>query len=45
MTNRLYVAAAFALTWTVILSYLTHVGRVRRRARALLDRASGREIL
>lgn len=45
MTNRLFVTAAFAFTWTVIVAYLVHLGRVRRRARALLDRATAREIL
>ena len=44
MSNGIFVAAAFALTWTVIIGYLVHLRRVRRRARALVDAATARDI-
>jgi CcmD family protein len=44
MTNRMFVAAAFALTWSVIVGYIVHLRRVRRRAQALLDGAATRDV-
>jgi hypothetical protein len=38
--NWLFVSAAFAVTWAVLLGYLVHVHRTLRRARSLLADAS-----
>lgn len=38
--NWLFVGAAFAVTWAVILGYLVHVHRTLARARAQLDNAT-----
>jgi hypothetical protein len=32
-----FVAAAFVVTWSVLLGYFIHVQRLMRRTRALLD--------
>jgi len=39
MTERLFVAAAFVVTWAVIAGYYIHLRRVGRRARTLFDRS------
>jgi len=38
--NTTFVAAAFLLTWTVILGYLYHLRQATRHARAVLARES-----
>ena len=38
--NWLFVTAAFAVTWAVVLGYLVHVHRLLRRARAQLATVS-----
>jgi CcmD family protein len=35
--NWVFVGAAFAVTWGVLLGYFIHLQRTMRRARALLD--------
>ena len=40
MSNRLFVAAAFAATWIALLGYLVHLARTMRRSRELLARAN-----
>ena len=35
--NLLFVGAAFALTWGVLIGYFLHLRRATQRARALLD--------
>ena len=39
MSNLAFVAAAFSVTWLVLLGYMAHLHRVTRRARAAFDRA------
>ena len=38
--NWMFVAAAFALTWGVVLGYLLHLERTMRRARERLAAAT-----
>ena len=38
--NWLFVAAAFTVTWAVLLGYLMHLRRTRRRAQVMLEAAS-----
>ena len=38
--NLLFVAAAFTVTWAVLLGYLMHLRRTQRRAQAMLDAAT-----
>lgn len=40
MSNQLFVGVSFALTWAVVIGYLIHLRRVRRRALALAERAA-----
>ena len=35
--NLMFVGAAFALTWAVLIGYFLHLRRATHRARALLD--------
>ena len=42
--NWLFVAAAFTVTWVVLLGYLTHLRRTQRRAQAMLDAATAPSI-
>lgn len=35
--NLLFVGAAFAVTWAVLIGYFLHLRRATHRARALLD--------
>jgi hypothetical protein len=37
--NWMFVGAAFAITWAVLIGYFVHVQRTLRRARALHDEA------
>ena len=39
MTNRIFVAMAFVLTWATIASYLVHLRNFRRRAQTRFDSA------
>jgi CcmD family protein len=41
-SNSMFVAAAFAATWFVILGYLFHLYRTTRRARALAESVNAR---
>jgi CcmD family protein len=38
--NWMFVGAAYALTWVVLLGYLLHLRRTSRRAHALLEGAA-----
>jgi CcmD family protein len=38
--NTTFVAAAFAITWVVMLGYLLHLRRASRRARTAFDQAT-----
>ena len=42
-SNWLFVGAAFAVTWAVLIAYFVHVRSALRRAQALLD-ASGEAV-
>ncbi len=41
--NLKFVAAAFLVTWGILISYFLHVQRVMRRARGLLGDATASE--
>lgn len=38
--NWLFVAAAFTVTWVILLGYLVHVRRTLRRAQAMMAAAT-----
>lgn len=38
--NLLFVGAAFAVTWGILIGYFVHLRRTTRRARMLLDMAT-----
>lgn len=38
MSNTMFVATAYAVTWAVLLGYLLHLRRTSRRARSAFDR-------
>lgn len=38
--NWMFVGAAYALTWVVLLGYVLHLHRTTRRAHALLEDAA-----
>ena len=38
--NWLFVAAAFIVSWAVLLGYLMHLRRTHRRAQAMLEAAT-----
>ena len=40
MTNTMFVSAAFAETWVVIIGYALHLRRSIQRSRELLERSS-----
>jgi CcmD family protein len=40
MSNTLFVGAAFAVTWVVIIGYALHLRRSIQRSRELLDRSA-----
>jgi len=40
MSNSLFVGAAFAVTWVVIIGYALHLRRSIQRSRELLDRSA-----
>lgn len=39
MSNTMFVSAAFAVTWIVIIGYALHLRRSIQRSRELLDRS------
>ena len=39
MSNAVFIIAAFAVTWAVILGYSLHLRRSIQRSRELLDRS------
>ena len=39
-SNWMFVGAAFAVTWIVLIGYFVHLQRTMRNARALLMRSS-----
>ena len=40
MSNLLFVAAAFTVTWIVLIGYLLHLRRTASRARAAFEQAT-----
>jgi len=38
--NWMFVGAAFAATWAVLIGYVIHLSRSMRRARALLEQVN-----
>lgn len=40
MTNTIFVGAAFAVTWVVIIGYALHLRRSIQHSRELLDRSA-----
>ncbi|HEY7235059.1 MAG TPA: hypothetical protein VH539_12980 [Gemmatimonadaceae bacterium] len=40
MSNNMFVAAAFTVTWATLIGYLVHLRREIRRARAALEQAT-----
>ena len=40
MSNTLFVGAAFAVTWVVIIGYALHLRRSIQRSRELVDRSA-----
>ena len=40
MSNTMFVAAAFTVTWAVLIGYLVHLRRASRRARVAFEQAA-----